>query len=224
MGGQNATAKEKLNKAKEKSTKEFTDMMDNDFENRKKKIKKERNGDLNCNLTIRVYSNEKCCEKYKNYLNSIKMDEWSIIYLEGFSQENTDKLIEIYKNKSKNKKNFDEVLVIIIDSFESFINMTKEEGKNLFEQFNNNLYAEEQPFFFFLNKDMSELEYFNSESISMNIKYEFFEKEFTDFISDIKEEYNIETLEEAEKTVDTMYKDISKELELVEQNFANFLG
>ena len=37
MGGQNATAKEKLNKAKEKSTKEFTDMMDNDFEIRKKK-------------------------------------------------------------------------------------------------------------------------------------------------------------------------------------------
>ena len=192
MGGENATAKEKLNKAKEKSKKEFNDMMDNDFEIRKKKIKNERNGDLNCNLTIRVYSNEKCCEKYKNYLNSIKMDEWNIIYLEGFSQENTDKLIEIYKNKSKNKKNFDEVLVIIIDSFESFINMTKEEGKNLFEQFNNNLYAEEQPFFFFLNKDMSELEYFNSESISMNIKYEFFEKEFTDFISDIKDEYNIE--------------------------------
>ena len=192
MGGENATAKEKLNKAKEKSKKEFNDMMDNDFEIRKKKIKNERNGDLNCNLTIRVYSNEKCCEKYKNYLNSIKMDEWNIIYLEGFSEENTDKLIEIYKNKSKNKKNFDEVLVIIIDSFESFINMTKEEGKNLFEQFNNNLYAEEQPFFFFLNKDMSELEYIQSKSISMNMNYEVFEKVFIDVISERKDEYNIE--------------------------------
>ena len=192
MGGQNATAKEKLNEAKEKSKKEFNDMMDNDFEIRKKKIKNERNGDLNCNLTIRVYSNERCCEKYKNYLNSIKMDEWNIIYLEGFSQENTDKLIEIYKNKSKNKKNFDEVLVIIIDSFESFINMTKEEGKNLFEQFNNNLFAEEQPFFFFLNKDMSELEYIQSKSISVNEDYEVFEKVFLDVISESKDEYNIE--------------------------------
>ena len=151
MGGQNDTAKEK-------SEKKFNDIMDYHFDTIKKKIKNERNGDMNFNLTIRIFSNEECCEKYKNYLNSIKMDEWNIVYLDGFSQENTDKLIEIYKNKYIKKK-FYEVLVFIIESFESFIDITKEEGKNLLEKFNDNLYIGEQPFFLFLNKDMSELEY-----------------------------------------------------------------
>ena len=147
-------------------------MMDNHFEKSKNKLKNERNGDLNCNLTIRIYSNKKCCEKYRNYLQSIKMKEWNIIFLdEGFSQEKTNKLIEIYKNKSKIKRNFDEVLVILIDSFESFINLSKEDGKNILEQFNENLFIEEQPFFYFLNQNLNEIEYFESEPRSLDYLY-----------------------------------------------------
>ena len=100
MGAKNSTLNEELKKASEKSEKKFSDMMDKNLEKKKQKIMKEREGNMKVNLTIRVYSNASCPEMFKNYLDRIKMEDWTISYLDnGFSKENTEKLIDEYKKK-----------------------------------------------------------------------------------------------------------------------------
>ena len=197
MGANNTNnnLKEKLKKESKKSEQKFNDMMDKNLERKKEKIMKEREGNMKVNLTIRVYSDGKCPENFVNYLNKIKMEDWKISYLDnGFSKEKTDKLIDEYKKKSKEKKNYDEVLVIVIDSYESFINILKEDSKNFLKDFNENLYPEEQPFFFFINKSLDDFEYIKFKAISLEEDDSFlgkFSKIAADFISDNKEEYNI---------------------------------
>ena len=137
MGGSNSTVKEKLKNSSQKQQKEFEGIVDRQLTRKINKISEERNGDMRRNLTIRIYSDEKCPDLYKNYLNSIKMDDWIIQYIDnGFSKENTERLIKIYQKKSENKRNFDEVLVIIINSYETFIKTMEDENKNFLEQFN----------------------------------------------------------------------------------------
>ena len=162
----------------------------------KEEINKAKKLDLKYELTIRIYSDTKCTDKFKNYLNIIKMKDWEIKYLDnGFSKENTKKLVEIYKQRSKNKRNYNEVLVIIIDSLESFINSIseKEEEKDFLKVFNEYLYIEEQPFLLFLDKNFEDFIYKSSDEKSLkDLEYKQFEKECIDFISENKEEYNIE--------------------------------
>ena len=74
------------------------------------------------------------------------------------------------------------------------------------------------------NKLVEQKKNIQMELVELRTQYKMTKTEYDESMKKLKEEYNIETLEEAEKTVDTMYNDISKELELVEQNFANFLG
>ena len=122
------------------------------------------------------------------------MFDWQIIFLdERICEEKTKELVEKYKAKSINKKVFDEVLVILIDSFDSFINMSKNDNMNFLKSFNNELTPEEQPFFFFINKNEQDFEYITSElTIFKNINCKEFEKECIDFINSFKDEYNIE--------------------------------
>ena len=197
MGGSNSTVKEKLKNSSQKQQKEFEGIVDRQLTRKINKISEERNGDMKCNLTIRIYSDEKCPDLYKNYLNSIKMDDWIIQYIDnGFSKENTERLIKIYQKKSENKRNFDEVLVIIINSYETFIKTMEDENKNFLEQFNLSLFQEQQPFIFFLNKNIDDFEYTVFNEISSdkikNKKIEEIEKECIDYISENKETYNVE--------------------------------
>lgn len=74
------------------------------------------------------------------------------------------------------------------------------------------------------NKLVEQKKNIQMELVELRTQYKMTKTEYDESMKKLKDEYNIETLEEAEKTVDTMYNDISKELELVEQNFANFLG
>ena len=74
------------------------------------------------------------------------------------------------------------------------------------------------------NKLVKQKKNIQMELVELRTQYKMTKTEYDESMKKLKEEYNIETLEEAEKTVDTMYNDISKELELVEQNFSNFLG
>ena len=199
MGGSNTTVKEKLKNSSQKQQKEFEGIVDRQLTRKINKISEERNGDMKCNLTIRIYSDEKCPDLYKNYLNSIKMDDWIIQYIDnGFSKENTERLIKIYQKKSENKRNFDEVLVIIINSYETFIKTMEDENKNFLEQFNLSLFQEQQPFIFFLNKNIEDFEYtvFNEISCDKikNKKIEEIEKECIDYISENKETYNVEII------------------------------
>lgn len=74
------------------------------------------------------------------------------------------------------------------------------------------------------NKLVEQKKNIQMELVELRTQYKMTKTEYDESMKKLKDEYNIETLEEAEKTVDTMYNDISKELELVEHNFANFLG
>ena len=69
----------------------------------KAKMTKERIEDSKCNLTnltIRIYSDKKISQRYKDYLKSIIMKEWNIIYLDGgFTKEKTNVLIDNYIKK-----------------------------------------------------------------------------------------------------------------------------
>ena len=198
MGGTNSTSSndEIFHLANEDSKKYFDYTLDKNLIKDKDKIIQERNGDIKYNLTIRIYSDKKCPEKYKSYLKSIKMDDWKIIFLDnGICPEKTKKLIEIYKKKAINKKFFDEVLVILIDSFDKFISMVKNSDKDFLKDFNNNLIIEEQPFFFFINKNDKDFEYFNYEFKTFkNFNYKKFEKKCIDFINNFKDSYNIKII------------------------------
>ena len=139
MGGVNSNSSndEIFELAYEDSKKYFNYTLNKDLIKDEAEIIKERKGELKYNLTIRIYSDKKLSDKYQNYLNSIKMNNWEIIFLDGrFCEEKTKELIKKYKTKSINKKIFDEVLVILIDSFESFINMSKIERTNFLKNFN----------------------------------------------------------------------------------------
>ena len=198
MGGTNSTSSndEIFHLANEDSKKYFDYNLDKNLIKDKDKIIQERNGDIKYNLTIRIYSDKKCPEKYKNYLKSIKMDDWKIIFLDNCKCiEETKKLIEIYKQKAINKKFFDEVLVILIDSFDNFISMVKDSDKDFLKDFNNNLINEEQPFFFFINKNDKDFEYFTHEFKTFrNFDFQKFKKQCIDFIKDIKDSYNIKII------------------------------
>ena len=164
MGGTNSDSSndEIFKLANEDFKKYFYSTLDKHLIKDKDKITEERKKDMKYNLTIRIYADKNCAEKYKNYLKSIKKDDWEIIFLDNsIRAEKTKKLIEIYKKKAINKKFFDKILLILIDSFDSFINMAKDDNKNFLKDFNNNLIIEEQPFFFFKNKNEKDFENFN---------------------------------------------------------------
>ena len=196
MGGNNSTYKQEVDKTEEDSQKQIQRIENESLQKEREEIEKERNGKLKYNLTITVYSEEKCPLKYKNYLDSIKMEDWKIRYFDiGFSSKNTESLIKYFKTKSENKKTFDDIIIIIIESYESFINCMDDEDKNILRDFNENLYIEEQPFLLFLNKNKKDFEYYYSSKIEINDKnYIEWEKEFIDYIGEKKEEYNLELI------------------------------
>ena len=146
MGGEPSTFQAKMKNNEEKTNKYLSQIMKENLISGKEKNVEEKNEDFKSNLTIRIYSEEKCSTKYKEYLKSIKMDKWNIKYLDnGFSKEKTKELQNEYKAKSKNRQNFDEILVIIIDSYESFIKTTRDKNKNFLNNFNDCLFPEQQP-------------------------------------------------------------------------------
>jgi len=121
MGAKNSTFQSKIKNEEINVFKGLDKMMDDHLGKENTKIIEKRKGDFKSNLTIRVYSEEKITTKFKDYLETIKMEKWNIKYLDnGFSSEKTKELEDIYVTKFKNKKNedFDEIL---IDSYESFI-------------------------------------------------------------------------------------------------------
>jgi len=83
-------------------------------------------------------------------------------------------------------------LIIMIDSYESFKNTVESDGKNFLDKFNNSLYPEEQPFFLFINKNPKDFEFISSHSLILDDSYTDFDRNCIDFISNNKEEYNIE--------------------------------
>ena len=221
MGGENSTFQAKL-KNEEQKTHKF---LDNIIKEQNEKIIEEKNGDFKSNLSIRVYSEEKCSSKYKNYLEGIKMEKWNINYFDnGFSPEKTKEIQNIYKTKSKNKKNFDEVLVILIDSYESFIETTRNNNKNFLNTFNNSLYPEQQPFFLFVNKNTKDFEYLKSEDFPLDKSYTEFDKNCIDFISNRKEEYNIEIYYEFEFNDFSYLKSFLEKKKENKDNFNIILG
>ena len=64
------------------------------------------------------------------------------------------------------------------------------------------------------NKLVEQKKNIQMELVELRTQYKMTKTEYDESMKKLKEEYNIETLEEAEKTVDTMYNDISKELEM----------
>jgi len=191
MGTQNSSVIKKF-KNEEVKSREFIDKIMNEQIGSQKETE-EKNDDFKSNLSIKIYSEEKCTTKYKDYLKEIKMEKWNIKYLDnGFSSDKTKELENIYKIKAKKKKNFDEVLIIMIDSYESFKNTVESDGKNFLDKFNNSLYPEEQPFFLFINKNPKDFEFISSHSLILDDSYTDFDRNCIDFISNNKEEYNIE--------------------------------
>ena len=169
MGGKNSSLTKQINQNAEKSQKDLEDIRKKCLENVEEELKKERKGDMQTNLTIRVYSENQVPQKYKIYLDSIKLDNWNIIYLDnGFSSEATKTLIDNYKKKSKEKRKFDEVLIIIIDSYKSFKDAMEIDSKNFLKNFNNNLYIEQQPLFLFLNKNSNDFGYISKTIILLD--------------------------------------------------------
>ena len=193
MGGEPSTFQAKMKNNEEKTNKYLSQIMKENLISGKEKNVEEKNEDFKSNLTIRIYSEEKCSTKYKEYLKSIKMDKWNIKYLDnGFSKEKTKELQNEYKAKSKNRQNFDEILVIIIDSYESFIKTTRDKNKNFLNNFNDCLFPEQQPFFLFINKNYKDFDYTSTESFPLEDSYTDFDRNCIDFISNNKEENNIE--------------------------------
>ena len=225
--GVSSSTKEKFNQLQEKANADVNKMIaqclteknQKDIEN----LKNERNGDFNPSLNIRIYSNEKCPEKYKNYLESIKMKEWKIEYYDdGFSPKTTNELIDIYKKKSENIKNFDEVLIIIINSYESFIKAIKDDNKNFLKEFNENLFIEEQPFFLFLNKNSNDFKCSDSKEPQFKYNnYEKFKEECIKNILEKKEDNNVEIYYDIKLDVSIIDK-IKAFLEKKESNKDNF--
>ena len=153
------------------------------------------------------------------------MEKWNINYFDnGFSPEKTKEIQNIYKTKSKNKKNFDEVLVILIDSYESFIETTRNNNKNFLNTFNNSLYPEQQPFFLFVNKNTKDFEYLKSEDFPLDKSYTEFDKNCIDFISNRKEEYNIEIYYEFEFNDFSYLKSFLEKKKENKDNFNIILG
>ena len=193
MGGEPSTFQAKMKNNEEKTNKYLSQIMKENLISGKENNVEEKNEDFKSNLTIRIYSEEKCSIKYKEYLKSIKMDKWNIKYLDnGFSKEKTKELQNEYKAKSKNRQNFDEILVIIIDSYESFIKTTRDKNKNFLNNFNDCLFPEQQPFFLFINKNYKDFDYTSTESLPLEDSYTDFDRNCIDFISNNKEENNIE--------------------------------
>ena len=194
MGGNSSTYKKDIEEKEENSQKEISRIENESFQKEKEEIEKERNGELKYNLTITLYSEEECPLKYKNYLNSIKMNDWNIKYItNGFSAKTNESLITYYKEKSKDKKYFDDILVIIIDSLESFLDLMKNEEKNILKEINENLFFDEQPFILFLDKNSKDFDIYESEIIEIqNKEYKDFENDCIKFIREKQEEYNLE--------------------------------
>ena len=191
MGTQDTSVKKKFKNEGVKSREVLGKIMSEHLG--KEKVTDKGKDDFKSNLTIRIYSDQKCTDKYKDFLKRIKMEKWDIKYLDnGFSPKKTKELEGEYKTKSKNRKNFDEILMIIIDSYESFKNAIINNDKNFLDYFNNSLFPEQQPFFLFINKNLKDFEFTKSEEIGLDDTYKDFNKNCIDFISNIKEEYNVE--------------------------------
>lgn len=226
MGGNNSSVREQFKQKEEKTHQDMNNLIKDYFGKENEKIKMERNEDFKFNLQIRVYSDDKISEKYKKYLQTIKMEEWDFKYLDdGFSSDTTNELIDIYKKKSFIKKNFDEVLIILIDSYESFIDILKNENKNFLKDFNENLFPEEQPFFLFINKDSKDFEYIIDDITNMkDINYEEFEKICINYISKKKEDYIIEIYYEIEFSDYSIIKSFLDKKKYNNDNFNVILG
>lgn len=70
----------------------------------------------------------------------------------------------------------------------------KDHNNNFLKEFNENLYIEEQPFLLFLNKNPNDFDYstYTSKDDFQYNNYKYFEEECIDFISEKKEDHNIE--------------------------------
>ena len=217
MGQKNSSIKEKVKNVEEKQNQFASELINEQYGKEHAKIKEERKDDFKSNLTIRIYSEEKCQDKYKKYLEGIIMEKWNINYIDnGFSSEKTKVLENIYLTRAKeNKKDFDEILMIIIDSCESFINLMQNNDKNFLNTFNISLYNEAQPFFLFVNKNPKDFDYISSKKFPLENCYIDFDENCMDFITDNKEEYNIEIHYEFE------YDDASYVQEFLEKKKKN---
>ena len=138
-------------------------------------------------MDIILYSDEKISDSFKGMLNHIKHEDWKIVdYLENFSEDNSNKIIQKLK-KDYEKKTFKNVILIPIKSINSFKETLMDKSKNIFDQFSD-LEIDEQPFIIFIDYDNKDFEYSIKElANSDNLKTIYYEK----LINDEEIEINI---------------------------------
>ena len=138
-------------------------------------------------MDIILYSDEKISDSFKGMLNHIKHEDWKIVdYLENFSEDNSNKIIQKLK-KDYEKKTFKNVILIPIKSINSFKETLIDNSKNIFDQFSD-LEIDEQPFIIFIDYDNKDFEYSIKElANSDNLKTIYYEK----LINDEEIEINI---------------------------------
>ena len=74
------------------------------------------------------------------------------------------------------------------------------------------------------NKLVEQKKNIQIELVELRTQYKITKTDYDESMNKLKTEYNIESIEEAEKKVDTMYNEISKELESIEKIFSEFVG
>ena len=170
----------KINEDKEQLNKNILKLeLNKDSEEQQKKKEKYK-------LNIYIYSNE-----YKNNLDNLIPNYnkdvfiWSVKRkLNGFSENNSNYLVKVFEKDYQNK-NFKNVLIIPIDSFENFQAIINEEEKNCLSHFEC-LIPEQQPFFIFITNDENDFikKEVKSDDILLKKRYSF--KEYYELYNELE--------------------------------------
>ena len=120
---------------------------------------------INQNFTetnIFVYSNKNVDKSIENliyYFNNPIFDCRTMIIEGEFSKENSNIIISKYKG-NYNQQNNKNILIIPINSISDFKKIIEsDEEKNILAHFNNSLTPEQQPFFFFIDSDYTNVDF-----------------------------------------------------------------
>ena len=187
MGNKNVKPKDGKQSKYEEIETRFKDAIDQKSYERIIDFEKERKEKIKYDLNIILYSNEIFKDNFKEMLNKIKKEEWKItIVKEGFSEENSEYIIQHLQKDYKELK-FKNVIIIPIISLESFKENLKDDSKNIFNHFSD-LEIDEQPFIVFLDFNDNDFEY-----LKYDLEQCFLEKHnyYNNEISIDKEDYSI---------------------------------
>lgn len=191
MGNKDSSNQNKVSKKVEELESKYKDRVNKIRDSRNKALikvlEKERNQKIKYEMDIIVYSDEKISDSFKGMLNHIKHEEWKVAgYLENFSEDNSNKIIQKLK-KDYEKKTFKNVILIPIKSINSFKETLMDNSKNIFDQFSD-LEIDEQPFIIFIDYENKDFEYSIKELANPdNLKAIYYEK----LINDEEIEINI---------------------------------